>query len=294
MPRWQGKSKGNRLGYSIFVHVVRTFGVKPAYALLRFVSGYYFFFSPKTSAPILDYFRRRHQYSNMKALGKLYSNYFVFGQSLLDKIVVMSGIENQFTFDFDGEENLYEILRGGKGGILMSGHVGNWEVAGHLLKRLDTRINVVMYDAEHEKIKSYLDEVTGGRNFNVIVMREDLTHVYAIGEALQKNELVCIHADRYVSDSKTESLEFLGGMAKFPSGPFVLAATFNVPVSIVFAFKETDLHYHFYGSQPVARSSSESKADFTRRLMQTFVNDFQEKIKLYPEQWFNYYNFWEN
>ena len=294
MPQWQGKSRGNRLGYSIFVHVVRTLGVKPAYALLRLVSTYYFLFSYKTSRPILDYFRRRHHYSGRKALGKLYSNYYVFGQSLLDKIVVMSGIENQFTFDFDGEANLYEILRAGKGGILMSAHVGNWEVAGHLLKRLNTRINVVMYDAEHEKIKSYLEQVTGGRNFNVIVISENLSHVYEIGEALQKNELICMHADRFVSESKTETMEFLGGMAKFPSGPFLLAATFNVPVSIVFAFKETATHYHFYGSLPVGRRSDESKAAFTHRLMQTFVGEFQEKVKMYPEQWFNYYNFWDN
>src|SRR5436190_2198171 len=248
MPQWQGKSRGNKLGYSIFVYVVRILGVKPAYLLLRFVASYYFLFSWSTSRFIYDFFHNRLGHSAVRSVVKVYSNYYVFGQTLLDKIIVMAGIENKFTYDFDGEENLHQIVRNGKGGILISGHVGNWEAAGHLLKRLNSRINVVMYDGEHQRIKSYMDEVTGGRNFNVIVIRDDMSHVYEIGEALQKNELICLHADRFLDGNKTETLPFLGRDARFPLGPFLLAATFRVPVAVVFAFKESSTHYHFFGS----------------------------------------------
>lgn len=292
MPQWQGKSRGNRLGYSIFVYVVKNFGVRPAYLLLRFVAFYFFVFSWSSSRHIYRYYRQRHRFSIMRALSGVYANYYLFGQTILDKVVVMAGIENRFTFDFDGEAFLRKIVEQGRGGILLSGHVGNWEVAGHLLRRLDTRINVVMYDAEHEKIKSYLESVTGERNFNVIVIRDDLSHVYAIGEALQKNELVCLHADRFVDPGKTEQLLFLGAEAKFPVGPFALAATFDVPVCVVFAFKESSTHYHFFGLQTPSREADESKHDFSRRLMRFFVKQFEEKVLLYPEQWFNYYNFW--
>jgi predicted LPLAT superfamily acyltransferase len=292
MPQWQGKSRGNKLGYSIFVYVVRTFGVQPAYLLLRFVALYYFLFSWKSSSFIYEYFRERHGYPALKSISKLYSNYYVFGQTILDKIVVMAGIENRFTYDFDGEDNLRRMVESGNGGILISGHVGNWEAAGHLLRRLNARINVVMYDGEHERIKSYMNEVTGGRNFNVIVVREDMSHVYAIGEALQKNELICLHADRFLEGNKTESIPFLGKEARFPSGPFVLSATFKVPVSIVFAFKDSSTHYHFYGSELLSRSEGESKSAYIDRLMKGFVSQLEEKVKTYPEQWFNYYNFW--
>src|SRR5688572_16213593 len=109
MPQWQGNSKGNKLGYSIFVYVVRTFGVFPAYFLLRFVALYYFLFSWNSSSHIYHYFHNRHGFARVKARLKVYSNYYIFGQTLLDKIVVMAGIENKFTFDFDGEENLRKI-----------------------------------------------------------------------------------------------------------------------------------------------------------------------------------------
>src|SRR5450631_1158962 len=160
MPRWQGKSKGNKLGYGIFVFVCRWLGVLPAYILLRFVAFYFFLFSTESSWQIYSYFHQRLGFGRLKSLLKVYSNYYVFGQTLLDKVIVMAGIENKFTYDFDGELHLHKIVEQGRGGILLSGHVGNWEAAGHLLKRLNTRVNVVMYDGEHEKIKEYLEEVT--------------------------------------------------------------------------------------------------------------------------------------
>ena len=292
MPEWQGKSRGNALGYRIFVAVCKTAGLTPAYFLLRFVALYYFLFSFKSSAPIYRYFVKRHSRSKIAALGSLYKNYYRFGQTLLDKIVVMAGIENRFTYHFDGEQNLMEIVQQRKGGILLSGHVGNWEVAGYFLQRLNTTIHVVMFDGEHEQIKRYLSTVTGERAFNVIVVREDMSHVYAIGEALQKNQLVCMHADRFVEKNKTGTRSFLGAPALFPMGPFALAAGFKVPVSIVFAFKETNRHYHFFGSKPIVRDEQESKQQYTDRLMGRFVQEMEEKVRMYPEQWFNYYNFW--
>jgi predicted LPLAT superfamily acyltransferase len=292
MPGWQGKSKGTPLGYRIFVFVCRTFGVLPAYFILRFVAFYYLIFSWSSTRHTYDYFRRHHQYGVIRSCANIYRNYYIFGQTLLDKVVVMAGIDNKFTYDFDGEDNLREIVRGGKGGILLSGHVGNWEAAGHLLRRLDTRINVVMYDGEHEQIKAYLDSVTGGRNLNVILIRPDMSHVYAMGEALQKNELICLHADRFLEGNKTTWKNFLGEHAQFPVGPFLLSASFRVPVSVVFAFKESIRHYHFYGSSLIRREEQESKADFMERLLSTFVRQLEQKVKLYPEQWFNYFNFW--
>ncbi|MBL0741275.1 LpxL/LpxP family acyltransferase [Chryseolinea lacunae] len=292
MPRWQGRSKGNPLGYRIFVFIIKTLGVLPAYFVLRFVAFYYFLFSWSSSRHILHYFRRRHGYSTFKSWVHLYRNYYVFGQTLLDKVVVMAGIGNRFTYDFDGEQNLRDMVKGGKGGILISAHVGNWEAAGHLLRRLETRVNVVMYDGEHQRIKDYLESVTGGRNLRIIVIKEDMSHVYAMGEALQNNELICLHADRFLEGNKTARMPLLGEDAPFPVGPFLLSASFRVPVSIVFAFKETATHYHFYGSSPFTRGDDETKAEFMQRLLSAFVEQLEQKVKAYPDQWFNYFNFW--
>jgi predicted LPLAT superfamily acyltransferase len=293
MPQWQGKSKGTVLGYQIFVFVCKHLGVYPAYFILRFVAFYYFLFSWNSSGHTYRYFRRRFKYGRVSSLIKLYQNYYVFGQTLLDKFIIMAGIPQRFTFHHDGSENLVKMMKNGKGGILISGHVGNWEAAGHLLRGINVHVNVVMYDGEHQRIKDYLGKQTGGSNFNIILIKNDMSHVYAIGDALLRNELICLHADRFMKGNKTAAVNFLGEPALFPVGPFLLAASFKAPVSMVYAFKETSQHYHFFSSELILRKEEEPKDKFIERMMNTFVMDLEQKVKNYPLQWFNYYNFWE-
>lgn len=126
----------------------------------------------------------------------------------------------------------------------------------------------------------------------IIVVKDDISHIYAINEAFKNNELVCMHADRFVEGNKSIVGNFLGEDALFPMGPFVLAATFKVPVSYVFAFKETKSHYHLFASDLRLYSGS-SKSEVTRVVLQDFINETESKVKQYPEQWFNYYNFWQ-
>ncbi len=292
MSSWKGKSRGNRLGYRIFVWVLRNFGVLPAYFLLRFVVLYFFLFSYQSSRTLFQFYRRRIGFGPVRSIGYLYKNYFQLGQSIIDKVVVMSGIKNKFTFNFDGEAHLRQMVEMKQGGILLSAHIGSWDIAGHLLKRLDTVINIVLFDGEYQQIKAYLDQVTGKRAVNVIVIKNDLSHIYAIDAAFKNNELICMHADRFLEGNKTLSARFCGDEARFPMGPFLLAATFKVPVSFVFAVKESKLHYHFFAS-PVKKYDGLPKEALLRKMLDDFAGEMDDKAKRYPEQWFNYYDFWK-
>ncbi|MEO7313070.1 MAG: lipid A biosynthesis acyltransferase [Chitinophagaceae bacterium] len=292
MSLWQGKSKGNKAGYQFFVWILQHFGVVPAYFILRFVVLYFFLFSFKASRQIYSVYHHRLGYSRMASILKLYRNYFLLGQSIIDKVVVMSGIKNKFTYNFDGEENLRTITALQKGGILLSAHIGNWDIAGHLLKRLDTIIHIVMFDGEQEQIKAYLDTITGKKSINIIFIKNDLSHIYEISDAFKNNELVCMHADRFLEGNKTLSTDFLGETARFPMGPFILAATFKVPVTYVFAVKESRLHYHFFAST-IRNYDHLDKPAVMQEMLSEFANEMEIKLKKYPEQWFNYFNFWQ-
>ena len=92
MPQWQGKSKGSPLGYGIFIGILRNWGVTPAYFLLRFVTGWYFLFSFTSNGIIYRLYHGKLGFGFAKSIGKLYSNYYHFGQTIIDRIVVMSGI----------------------------------------------------------------------------------------------------------------------------------------------------------------------------------------------------------
>lgn len=291
MPRWQGKSRGTPLGYQIFIFVCRFFGLAPAYLLLRVVSFYFFACSPQTTRPIYRYFKERHGWSWLKSLRATYRNNFMLGQAILDKIVIINGLRDKFTYEFEKLENIVSLSNSTKGGILLSAHVGNWDMAAHQLTSDLPTLNVVMFDGEHERIKKTFDQI-GKRAFNIIVLKEDNAHVFEIGAALARHELVCLHADRFLEGNKTMCLPFLGKEALFPAGPFMLAAGFNVPVSFVYAFKETSRHYHYFGSKPLTKEPGEDKKAFALRLAQAYVADLENKLKRYPEQWYNYYDFW--
>ncbi len=292
MSLWQGKSRGNKLGYRIFVWILKNFGVQPAYFLLKFVVLYFFLFSYKSSRQLYNLYHNRLKFGWLNTIGKLYENYYKLGQSIIDKVVVMAGIPNKFTFNFDGEENLRHIAALKQGGMLLSAHVGNWDIAGHLLNRLDTKINIVIFDGEYQKIKEYLDKVTGKQAVSVIVIRNDLSHIYAINDAFKNNELVCMHADRYIEGNKTLTTKFCGDDAKFPMGPFLLAAQFKVPVSFVFALKETSTHYHFFAGKPVNYHQG-NKSEIMQAMLDDFAREMENKLRAYPAQWFNYYDFWK-
>jgi len=289
-PAWEGKSKGNKAGYSIFIGILRIGGIGPAYFLLRFVTFYYLLFSWSSSRPILAFYKKLG-FGYVKRVRTLYRNYYVFGQTLIDKIVVMSGIKVPYTFVFDGEHHIEEMMAGGRGGILISAHMGNYELAGYYFKRLPVKVNIIMVDQEQQQIKDYLESVMNDRNLNIIHIKDDFSHIYEISNALRRNELVAIHADRFVKGSKTIEGTLLGERALYPVGPFVLATIFKVPVSYVFCFKETAKHYHLYSSPP--REYTTRKEIAIPEALKDYVTALEAKIKTYPEQWFNYYDFWE-
>src|SRR5690606_25606425 len=182
-------------------------------------------------------------YSKAQSRKLFRKNILIFGQCLLDKFYVLSTQKNCFNVSRDGGHYLNEMVDAGQGGIIVSAHIGNYELAGHLLERLHTTINIVMYDGEDAQIKQYLEGATGPKSFNIIYIKEDMSHIYEMSAALCRNELICLHADRYVPGSRTISHEFLGEQAAFPFGPFALASKLRAPVSIVFALKTGDNSY---------------------------------------------------
>ncbi|MDH6602274.1 putative LPLAT superfamily acyltransferase [Myroides gitamensis] len=110
MAQWQGKSKGNLLGYKIFVLCIKKLGIRTAYSVLIFVAFYYFSTAWKSNKALYYYLHRRHRFSVLKSIVMMYASYFRFGQVLIDKTAISIGLRNRFTYDFDGIEILKELL----------------------------------------------------------------------------------------------------------------------------------------------------------------------------------------
>ncbi|MDO4881168.1 MAG: lipid A biosynthesis acyltransferase [Capnocytophaga sp.] len=287
---WQGKSKGNVLGYQIFVFCIRHFGVRFAYFVLYFVAFYYFVFERKLNQYSYYYFRERLGFSKVKAWKSVYKNYFVFGQTILDKITILAGFRNQFTYDFDGIENLQQLLKDKKGGVLISAHIGNFEISEHFFAEIDLnyQINIVTADLEHSAIKTYVESISEKKSSNkFIIIKEDLSHIFDINKVLSNNEVICFTGDRYFQGNKLLKGIFLGKEAHFPAGPFMIASRLGVPVIFVYVMKEKNLHYHLY-----ARMANTKHRD-AQGLLNAYIQNMEQMVKKYPLQWFNFFDFWE-
>ena len=285
---WKGKSRGTVLGYKIFIFCIKKLGLPSAYFVLYFVAFYFCFFAKDSTFSSYYYFRKRLQYSRLKSLVSIYKSYFVFGQTIIDKIAISSGLKSKFTYDYDGVDNIKDVLKQKKGGILISAHLGNFEIAERFFGELEDRdfINLLTTDVEHTAIKNYLDTIVKKSNIKIILIREDLSHIFEINAALTRNEIVCITGDRYIKGAKYLTQELLGKEAKFPAGPFLIASRLQVPVLFVYVLKESKKHYHLY-----ARTSKVTDKD-AKALLKDYTQSLEWMLKKYPLQWFNYFDFW--
>ncbi|MBW4362080.1 LpxL/LpxP family acyltransferase [Flavobacterium taihuense] len=288
MSQWDGKSKGTVLGYKIFVFFIKNVGVKSAYLILYFVASYYFIFLKKSNTSIFYYFRKRLGYSYFKSKRMVFNSYYTFGQTIIDKIAIGAGLKNKFTYEHDGREILIKLLEEKKGGVLISAHIGNFEIAEHFFSEIDVnfQISLVTTDLEHSTIKKYLESITHKPTVNFILIGDDLSHIFEINSALARNELVCFTGDRYFEGVKSLSENLLGEEALFPAGPFLIASRLKVPVVFVYVMKEPNLHYHLYTREAKVIHRDE------KGLLKEYAESVETMVKRYPLQWFNYFDFW--
>lgn len=294
MTSWKGKTRGGLAGYRFFIFLLKYPGLKFSYFFLRFVVLYFVLFVPNARKPIYHYFRHIHRFSRNKSTKNVFRNFYLLGQTLLDKVALMAGYNDQFTIDHVGAENLNRMAAE-EGGMIIGAHVGNWEIAGQLLNRLNTNVYIVMLEAEHENIKALLDEVMTEKTMNIIPIKEDLSHLIEIKKALDSKSIVAIHGDRFIEGSKTITGRLLGKEAEFPYGPFFLAAKFNAAVSFVGAVKESDTHYRFHSTKPKKYTSTGRKKEMEvaiKKMLDDYIDDVEQELQKHPEQWFNYYYFW--
>jgi predicted LPLAT superfamily acyltransferase len=288
MSQWDGKSKGTVLGYKIFVFFIKNVGVKSAYLVLYFVAAYYFIFLKKSNTSIFYYFRKRLGYSYFKSKRMVFKSYYTFGQTIIDKIAIGAGLKNKFTYEHDGGEIIIKLLKEKKGGIMISAHMGNFEIAEHFFSEIDVnfQINLVTTDLEHTSIKKYLESITQKPTINFILIGDDMSHIFEINSALARNELVCFTGDRYFEGVKSLSEKLLGEEALFPAGPFLISSRLKVPVVFVYVMKEPDLHYHLYTREAKVKHRDE------KGLLKEYTQSVESMVEKYPLQWFNYFDFW--
>jgi len=293
-PRWSGRTRGGYFGNWFFVQLVRRLGVRWAYGLLVFVAAYFTVCNPSGYHCSRDFLRRvlgSQPFWKWPLL--VYRHFFSFGVTLLDRLAVIMG-RAKIECTHEGEFRFKDYLDRGRGVILLGAHVGSWEIGGHLLSRLGKPVNVVVLEKDEARLRRLFDRALASKKFKLIATDDHPLRAIPIAAALRRGEIVCLLGDRSFGGADVR-VPFLGGFARFPAGPHLLAAVSGAPIFQTFVVRERPGHYRFFSSparfipREILRAGTEA--------LQPYVAEYAARLAevagQYPFQWFNIYPFWD-
>lgn len=272
------------------VRIVRHVPLRLMYGFVAiFVVPFYFAFS-KGYKPMYHYFNRRLGYRPLRAFFSVYRNYCRFSQVILDRFYMFSG--GKFDMEVENYHLYQELADGEPGFMILSAHVGCYELAGYTLVATKKRFNALAFGEEAEAIVENRERLFKNTNIRIIPVKDDLSHLFALNEALDNGESVSFPSDRLLGKQRTVECEFLGALALFPMGPFALAAQRDLPVLTVNVMKTSAKSYKVYVNR--LQKEGETRQERINAYVRQYVGHLEEVLRLYPEQWFNYYEFWND
>ncbi len=229
---------------------------------------------------------------------KTFQNY---GQYLLDYMVMhrlQSSNKNRWVEEEVGGEYMVEALKQGKGAICITPHLGNWEMGGLLFSFKGGRLNVLTLDERDRDTKSFREEMRRRRRIrNIYINPKDDSPMAVIDavKALKQNEIVAMLGDR-VETQKTMVFDFFGRKTPFPIGVAILSMATGAPVLPVFVVMEKSRKYRGIIEPPIFfdDTSRKDREAIIRNGMEKLIKKFEEYIEKYPDQWYNFYPFWND
>ncbi|MEK7779938.1 MAG: lysophospholipid acyltransferase family protein [Verrucomicrobiota bacterium] len=288
-----GQLRGGKNGIAFFTTMIRFCGPEIAY-LFAILPAFYFSFTSPDVPATMDFHRRMFgKVPWWKRRWYVFKHFYSFGRAIIDRTAILAGDAKKFSFTFDGEQHIHDAVAAGKGVLLLTAHVGNWEAAGQLLSRVKCPINVTGFDKEIPAIRAVLDR-SAKQHFKLIPLTGSPTDAIQLVAAMRRGELVCMMGDRTYG-SPAQKIPFLGGEAPFPIGGYVMAAIAGAPIVTVFSLREPGGHYHFFGFPPVQphRPAHHERDAHLRACATQFAERLESIVKRDPFQWYNFFPFWE-
>lgn len=191
-----------------------------------------------------------------------------------------------------GDRHLFAALEAGKGAILLTAHLGNWELGGVLLKPLGVDLSVVYVPdqfADVEAFRSRLRRSTGVTGI-AIHPHETLSSLPVL-RALRENRLVALQGDRDFND-KGAPVEFFGSPVPFPVGPFHLALATGAPLLPSFVGYTSGHRFTIEVGEPIRLESTGDRRADVRRGLEQWVLVLEAAVRRWPTQWYTFYDFW--
>jgi predicted LPLAT superfamily acyltransferase len=288
--KWAGTTYGNGWMHKWLIKLLRVIDVRILYAFAAvFVVPPTMCINKNARRVMYRFYRDRLGYGAMRSAWMVYKNHCDFSQVVIDRFAMYAG--KKFKIELDGYDQFLNLAAQLSGFIQLSSHIGNYEIAGYSLVAETKRFNALVFAGEKESVMANRSKMFDGNNIRMIPMMSDISHLFVINQALSDGEILSMPADRVFGSQKSFDIDFLGSVARFPQGPFIMAAVRDVPMLFVAVMKTASKTYHIIIRQieSAEQGTSKQKAE---SLAKQYVKLLETTVLRYPSQWYNYFDFW--
>jgi KDO2-lipid IV(A) lauroyltransferase len=219
-----------------------------------------------------------------------------FGKYLLEFFTMTKSLQPAFIKSNVHVKNigyLNEVLQKGKGGIVISAHLGNWEMGGTVLPTLGFPLSVVALAHKDPRVNALFNAKREA--FGTMVIQTDVA-VRRVVEHLQKNRLVAILADR---DFGTRGIvmDFFGRKTMIPKGAAFFSMKTGAPIIPIFFLRTTDGHFEiniYPPIEPPHLPDGKITDAAVRGYIQRYLTIIEDEIRENPSQWLLFREFWQS
>ncbi len=190
-----------------------------------------------------------------------------------------------------GQEHLDAALARGKGVLVVSAHMGSWEVAAAIWSATIAPVSLFAEELEPRELYEWYRTTRARLGISVLPLnRHGLRQVI---QALEQGEMVVTAIDRDILGTGL-LMPFFGRPARIPEGPAAIALRRGVPLLPVTVFRLPDDSYQAVGFPPIfAEPTGDKRADELRVTAQ-LVSRMEEVIRANPDQWHMPHRLWED
>ncbi len=181
----------------------------------------------------------------------------------------------------EGLENLDRVHQAGKGGVLTSGHLGNWELIAATLSAIERPIHGLIGQQSNTRVDDVMNDLRRRQNIPLITKSVALRKVLQV---LKAKEFVVMLADQDARKSGV-FVEFLGRPASTVRGPALFAIRSGCPVLPTFVARVGTKH-RLIIEAPIYPATMEDEDEQVRDLTQRYTDRLAAHIRERPEEYF--------
>jgi lauroyl/myristoyl acyltransferase len=182
----------------------------------------------------------------------------------------------------EGTHYLSKAVNNGKGVIIATAHLGNYEFGAHVVASRGFEMMILVEDFENEPFLEKLAGMRRGKGVRIFPvgisgMKEGI-------QTLRRGEIVTIVCDRDINGTGIKT-QFLGQETAFPVGAVDLAQRTGAAIVPIFSLRGPCDTTSIFIEPPLKQSTSCDPDQAERENLESLVAVMEKYIRKYPEQW---------